>query len=100
MATWEGCSRPECKKEWAELSDGTTQDEQDRRYEIGSYGLQHCETSGCHTIYFRGKNGVECEVCEKEVCEGCQCDDTVMIEVDDDEYVCKGECERTFEESM
>ena len=66
---WTGCMKKECQKEWLELSDGTTQEEQDKDYASGNYGLQHCEIDGCHDIYWRGKNGTNCEFCDKHMCE-------------------------------
>lgn len=92
MSAWNGCPKEECKKEWEELSEGKTQKEQDKEYSQGSYGLQHCEYPECHSIYFRGKNGWDCGVCGRRMCEGCMFDNMVDIN-DNEEYVCKGECE-------
>ena len=94
---WNGCPREECKREWEEWSGGKTQKEHNEDYEQGSYGLRHCQYPGCHTLYWRGKNGCDCEVCGLKVCEGCQCDESRMVFMEDDDvYVCKGECENEF----
>ncbi len=67
------CSREECVEEWLKYSGGTTPDQQEDQYDSGSYGLQHCERKGCHDIYFRGKNGEDCNECGRRYCEDCSC---------------------------
>jgi hypothetical protein len=53
------CTRPECIKEWKEY-------ENDKE-------LSHCQTEGCHDIYWSFKNGGWCanNECGVNACEGC-----------------------------
>jgi hypothetical protein len=68
------CQRKECIEQWEEY----VSDEEDnaRGYSDGSYTCTHCQVSGCHSIYWKGKNGGTCEGCRLEACEGCQDDGT------------------------
>lgn len=86
---WNECKEEKCIREWFK-NDGKTQKEEERNFASGSYGLQHCQVKGCHEIYWRGKNGVDCEKCGLRACENCQCDETKFIETPDDDtvYMC------------
>lgn len=72
------CDRELCKKEWNRWSQ-KTESEEDLDYKNGNYGLTHCQRSGCHEIYFRGKNGWDCHTCGVHYCENCSSE--YMVEV-------------------
>ena len=53
----------------------------------------HCEMPGCHSNYWRDKNGSTCSLCERENCEGCT-DDGGYEDSDEedsfgDDWLCK-----------
>lgn len=82
------CTEPACLAEWQRLGAGTT-DEENASYDSGDYGWQHCEVPDCHEIYPKGKNGATCDRCGMEVCEGCSCDESIMIlDEEDDIFIC------------
>lgn len=82
------CKRPECLKEWREM----VADEQENKqsYANGGYMFVHCEMEGCHTLYWKGKNGSTCEWCETEACESCA--DAGRWDDDYEEFYCSEEC--------
>lgn len=80
------CKRPECVKEWEEFV--SDEEENERGYRNGGYTFMHCQIEGCHHLYFKGKNGATCELCEMEVCESCVDDG----KWDDDDFYCSKEC--------
>lgn len=88
------CKRKECIKEWLEFV--SDEEENANGYRNGGYTYMHCEMEGCHTLYFKGKNGSTCEWCELEVCESCA-DDGILSKYDD--FYCSKECYEEYKNS-
>lgn len=94
MANCFDCQRPECVALWktrtVQFGRPKSVDEsnlEEKKYMDGEiYHIQHCQNSGCHEIYIRGKNGVDCDGCGVRYCELCQC--SVAKETEDGEYLC------------
>ena len=42
-------------------------DEEDNAqgYDRGLYTFMHCQEANCHNLYWKGKNGATCTICEK-----------------------------------
>ena len=66
------CTKSECIQEWKEYVKDDAENE--ASYEKGNYKFVHCDEEGCHTLYWKGKNGETCAKCRREICEGHACD--------------------------
>lgn len=66
------CDLVECMEIWR-IKLGCTQRQEDIRYQLGGYGLHHCENPNpiCHNIFFRGAVGALCIKCNKHYCNTC-----------------------------
>ena len=85
-SNWKQCPRKECLEDWIEMTNNSTQERQDAEYLNGSCGYQHCELVNCHTLYWRGKNGSQCERCLIQACEFCSSHQGKWSS--EDEWVC------------
>ena len=79
------CTRSECLVEWKDMV--SDDEENEGAYADGNYQWVHCEHDGCHTQYWKGKNGSTCEKCRRDICEGHACD-TGDYDDDDDTFLC------------
>jgi len=67
------CNEINCIIKWRQRG-GKSQQEEDNDIRntlmcsLGNIGLQHCDNSNCHNIYWRGVSGNTCVHCKKRYC--------------------------------
>ena len=102
MTKYLKCKKEECKEEWVKWK-GDEDQENAKKEEAKGYNalasldyiLTHCESKGCHNIYYRGKNGWDCDYCGKKLCEICSSDKRKMKITKHEEHFCR-KCWRTI----